>query len=50
MKMTASVWFASVPEMTCRLSIIAVTHAVVKGKKFYCSKGKAFGHAVKEDS
>jgi hypothetical protein len=36
--------------MTCRLSIIAVTHAVVKGKKFYCSKGKAFGHAVKEDS
>jgi hypothetical protein len=28
--------------MTCRLSIIAVTHAVVKCKKFYCSKGKAF--------
>jgi hypothetical protein len=36
--------------MTCRLSIIAVTHAVVKDKKFYCSKGKAFVHAVKEDS
>ena len=41
MKMTASVWFASVPEMTCRLSIIAVTHAAVKGKKFYCTKGRA---------
>ena len=41
MKMTASVWFASVPEMTCQLSIIAVTHAVVQGKKFYCSKGNA---------
>ena len=41
MKMTASVWFASVPELTCRLSIIAVTHAAVKGKKYYFSEGKA---------
>mgnify|MGYP001815767741 len=41
MKMTASVWFASVPELTCRLSIIAVTHAAVKGKKYHFSEGKA---------
>jgi hypothetical protein len=39
MKTTASVWFASAPELTCRLSIIAVTHAV-EGKKFYFSKEK----------